>query len=60
MFSLSRRTLLREVDFLLARALGNCVFYVDEDSMFLRNIGAYLSDYTQLHLLLKLAPWLAH
>jgi hypothetical protein len=26
------------------------MFHVDGGSMFLRNIGAYLSDYTQLHI----------
>jgi hypothetical protein len=49
-FSLSRRTLLREVNFLFARALGNCMFHVDGGSELLRNTGGYLSDYTQLHI----------
>jgi hypothetical protein len=44
MFSLSRRTLLREVNFLFAPALGKCIFDVNGSSMFLRNSGAYLSD----------------
>jgi len=52
MFRLSRWTLqlLCEVNFLFARDLGNCIFHVDGSSMFLRKSGAYLSVYTQLHI----------